>query len=199
MFMNGIGNRLSTKMTGLVMVLLVVSSLAVAQDVVSQSSTKIRVEYDDGTTEDLVVRYQGIVDHDQWQTGRHSSWTHPIDTRRCHWNTVAYIRRNVCTVSRALGGEQCEGELSTSFFRSAGGSGSSFILSDLQGENCGKASGKIRNTINTVTRFLTERFNAEVEADIQIVIARILKATVTVRASIPSVEQSTEEKTGGQN
>ena len=179
------------RVAGLVIALLMVAASAFG-DEVNSAAIPLHVEYADGTTDDLIVRYRGIVHHRQWQTGEPSR---PLkgqipDTRQCHWNTSGYIERDVCVISKAAG-EVCRGELSDVFLRSSEGSGEAFhILKNWQGENCGKAGGAIRQTIDKVRRAVLDNFDAEVKADLDIVIGRLLTATVTLRVSVHTEEES---------
>ena len=157
---------MNMRMTGVVVILLgLCAAMTSAQDVVIYRDTGLLVTYDDGSTEDLIVKYRGYVSSNRRQTGSHSSWLHPIDTRQCHWSVSGYISRDICTLSRSLG-EQCVGDLSTIYHNDLSSSGESFGLNNWQGENCGKAAPKINKDIESIRSSIVQSFNTVVDGDI---------------------------------
>lgn len=118
------------------------------------------INYEDGTKENMVIRYVGQASLNVSQSGSSSTWNHPVDSRRCSWSTEATVTRQLCIVSKSLG-EQCEGNLTQVFYITGGGHGKSFnpFKADLQGENCNRACGKFVGDYNAAKKAVSDSMN----------------------------------------
>jgi len=153
--------------------LLIVAAVVAAegQEVVISSVIPIHVETsDDGTTSNLILKYEGVVIQQQWQTG---SPSRPLtgqiaDTRQCHWKITVYIEREVCGTPGPLG-EPCFAQWSKVLpFQEKSGDGEPFSFpTQLQGENCGKAAGRIRADYENAKSQLVQQFPLTTAADVE--------------------------------
>jgi hypothetical protein len=133
---------------------------------VGRIPSSFMISYKDGTKESIIIKYVGEAALNVSQSGSSSSFSHPIDNRRCNWSTEATVTRQLCVVSKSLG-EQCQGNLTKVFYITGSGKGDSFnpLKADFQGENCNAACGKFVGDYNAAKSAVTASLNGIYEQD----------------------------------
>ena len=115
---------------------------AVAADVIKSAQFRYSILGQKGAMETRTLKYLGKIQMSVTQSGKSSSWLHPIDTRQCHWSIQSYIVREVCLLSLS-GRAYCEMAEEKLLHLKDKGNGKRFKLRILQGENCGDLSKMI--------------------------------------------------------
>lgn len=84
-------------------------------EVASEQDIGFQAEYEDGTVENMVVRYQAIAGLTYVRVGSASHGIeHLQDTRRCSWEAWSYIQRDLC-VDTKTAGQICKGQYTRIF------------------------------------------------------------------------------------
>lgn len=148
-----------------VVVFLLLSTMALAETVKTETFTYL-IRYDDGMVEKKIIKYIGTATERRWQTGKHSSWRHPTDTRQCHWEFQSNIKRDICLVARS-GEQYCEGKHTKIFSLPQIGEGKHFNWSKFQGDNCGKMANTISSQFNQVKSILVNEWAGIINRDKQ--------------------------------
>ncbi|MGH8077999.1 MAG: hypothetical protein ACREPE_11835 [Lysobacter sp.] len=135
-----------------------------------------QISYNDGSDENILIRYTAFASRNVSQTGESSSWKHPIDNRECHWTTEAYVLREVCVVSRSLG-EQCDGTDTKVFNVAAGGKGDgvNLLKLEVQGENCNDMCPRFNADYNAAKQAANAHLNGVFDQDVKPYVSEVRK------------------------
>ena len=133
--------------SGMVLVVLALSAIipgaSLAADEVKTETQTLLVKYSDGTTERHIVKYTAFFEGSRWESGKPSTWKHPVDDRQCHWSMHAYVERDIGMVDHS-GHTSWRNEWHRVFdqpiVNRAPGLG---IKTGFQGVNCGRVGGDI--------------------------------------------------------
>ena len=157
--------------------LIAFSGSAAAAESIGTESLGFAIIYSDGARENAVAKYQALLDSTRWETGHPAMPLRgrPTDTRQCHWRVTAYVQRDICVISRRFG-EKCEGEWRKVFDVTESGSGQRMSFTRIQGENCGKAAGKIDAQINALRGQVISQMHSVMQSDINSVVQTVRNA-----------------------
>lgn len=150
-----------------VLTALLLTSHAMAQaETVRETQRTVEVHYEDGFVERYVVVYLGELNHSWHEIGRPSSWTHPVDTRTCHWNTTVSIQRDVYLLTRQ-GARAIYEPFTTRFETSYAGRSAGFSLHQLQAVNCNQAAPARQSDLRAARAAITHEFDEIVRRDLE--------------------------------
>lgn len=146
---------------------LIVSPTLLFADVIADQKFGFTIEYDDGSKETAVLRYQAHVSTFCNQSGAVSKLTHPIDTRRVSWGVDSWIQRDVCLASRTLG-EQCRGEWTKLFDDTRSGKSKEFnpLKGNFDHTTCGDVAGSISDARKDLSRRAIKSLKEVIDKDV---------------------------------
>lgn len=152
----------------LLAVVLITSIVASAEEVVSERKIGFQSEYDDGGTENMVIRYSAVANLDYHQIGSASKGIdHLQDTRRCEWEVYSYIQRDLC-ISTRTAGEICEGKHTRIFNDGrAGGSKSQDIFAGRwNATTCEDMMGEINKNYEAIKAHVISQLKPVMDSDV---------------------------------
>lgn len=137
-----------------------------AEDLMKETKVSYLAKHDDGTSERVIVAYQGYVYHRIWQSGRSSTWDHPIDDRQCHIETKAWVARRAYLVSHSGVNAPVEGYekiYNASDYTDRGPENAFEALT--RHVTCGEVMGNFQQRVERVKTSLINSFDKIVSAD----------------------------------
>ncbi len=140
-------------------------------EALNQDVRLFKAQTKDGSKVTYKVSWQGYADMNVHEDGGPSTFTHPIDDRRCSWNISGYIMRRVAVV--VAGQDYWNDSISKVFDSAHGGEGSPFVLLNLHPENCNDCRDRRDSDYNDMKNRVNGSLKAVADADVQDVIAAI--------------------------
>lgn len=136
----------------------------VFSEVIGERTRSFIVKFADGGSERYVAKYIGKVNLNKWESGKPSTWDHPVDTRQCHWTIESYVERESCLASKT-GETFCKGELNRMFGTSFTNKGSDFVVTGLRRENCGNAESRYQSDVSNAKNTVNDLLGRILEED----------------------------------
>ena len=140
-------------------------------EALNQDVRLFKADLQDGSKITYKVAWQGYVDMSVHEDGGPSTWTHPIDDRRCSWNVSGYITRRVA-VSIA-GQDYWNDQLSTVFNQGHAGEGGAFVVQNLRPENCNDCADRRNSDYGDMKNNVNGSLKSVADSDVQQVITSI--------------------------
>jgi len=146
---------------------LALASMAASAENLRTTERPARATYADGTAENYMAVYTGVVDLAQNESGEASTLTHPIDDRRCSWSLQTYVRRQIFQVNKA-GHRSIYEKLTTVFSPPAfHNEGTSLNVWTLHPGNCNDTRERRDSDINNAKSALINGFQTIVNSDVE--------------------------------
>ena len=148
----------------------------------NQTTRTFRASVNDGSVVLYKVAWQGFVNINVHEDGGPSTWTDPIDDRRCSWNISGWITRRVA-ISIA-GQDYWNDTVSKIFNQGHAGEGGAFVLQNLRPENCNDCRDRRDSDYNDMRNTVNGALEGVANSDVEDVIAAIrgLPGVISVNA-----------------
>lgn len=151
-------------------------------EALNQEIRLFRAEMNDGSMAAYKATWQGYADMNWHEDGGPSTWTHPVDDRRCSWTVTGYVIRRVGV---EIAGQDYWNDIQNKVFdQHQEGQGNAFVLQNLHPENCGDCANRRDSDYRNMKDYINGTLGQVRDGDIDDVIASIQDLPGVVRVNV---------------